>query len=64
MPTVTDESETSVPKDVMGILTACQRRPSHSSTLSTSATPKKISQRVASAFSYVSAIFIHTPESS
>ena len=50
MPTVTDESETSVPKDVMGFLRPVSDSPSHSSTLSTIATPKKISQRVASAF--------------
>ena len=44
------DTNVSYTKDVMGFLRPVSDSPSHSSTLSTSATPKKISQRVASAF--------------
>ena len=57
MPMDTEESETSVVKEVIGFLRFVSDQPSQVMTLSMMATPKKISHRVISAFSLASRPF-------
>ena len=57
MPMATEESETSVVKEVIGFLRFVSDQPSQVMTLSMMATPKKISHRVISAFSLASRPF-------